>query len=201
VALYRQGKKRRFPSDIEFREALETRDVYDMRTCFYLLDRLENFSKERIDTSNFSIEHVMPQNEDLRPEWREMLGSDWKAVQETWLHRLSDLPGIFRIAGECPSTGYLIACTVTGLSTPERNSFDASVRSSNPNPTRVELTGSVANPFSEIWRIEIDTLSAHAFCSGGVVSLSTVPKKSACPGAALRTEACTAAGEVAAGCS
>ena len=35
VALFRQGKKRRFPSDPEFREALETRDVYDMRTCFY----------------------------------------------------------------------------------------------------------------------------------------------------------------------
>lgn len=91
VALYRQGKKRRFPTDAEFREALETRDVYDMRTCFYLLDRLENFSKERIDTSNFSIEHVMPQNEDLRPEWRAMLGSDWKTVQETWLHRLGNL--------------------------------------------------------------------------------------------------------------
>lgn len=91
VALYRQGKKRRFPSDTEFREALETRDVYDMRTCFYLLDRLENFSKERIDTSSFSIEHVLPQNEDLRPEWRTMLGSDWKAVQETWLHRLGNL--------------------------------------------------------------------------------------------------------------
>ncbi len=91
VALYRQGKKRRFPTDVEFREALESRDVYDMRTCFYLLDRLENFSKERIDTSNFSIEHVMPQNEDLRPEWRAMLGADWQAVQETWLHRLGNL--------------------------------------------------------------------------------------------------------------
>jgi uncharacterized protein with ParB-like and HNH nuclease domain/predicted transport protein len=91
VALYRQGKKRRFPTDAEFREALETRDVYDMRTCFYLLERLENFSKERIDTSNFSIEHVMPQNEDLRPEWRAMLGSAWQAVQETWLHRLGNL--------------------------------------------------------------------------------------------------------------
>ncbi len=91
VALYRQGKKRRFPTDAEFREALETRDVYDMRTCFYLLDRLENFSKERIDTSNFSIEHVMPQNEDLRPEWRTMLGSTWQTVQETWLHRLGNL--------------------------------------------------------------------------------------------------------------
>lgn len=91
VALYRQGKKRRFPTDAEFREALESRDVYDMRTCFYLLDRLENFSKERIDTALFTIEHVMPQNEDLRPEWRTMLGGDWQAVQETWLHRLGNL--------------------------------------------------------------------------------------------------------------
>jgi len=91
VALYRQGKKRRFPIDNEFREALETRDVYDMRNCFYLLDRLENFSKERIDTSTFTIEHVMPQNQDLRSEWRTMLGPDWKHVQETWLHRLGNV--------------------------------------------------------------------------------------------------------------
>jgi len=91
VALYRQGKKRRFPNDNEFREALETRHVYDMRNCFYLLDRLENFSKERIDTSTFTIEHVMPQNEDLRPEWRAMLGPDWKHIQETWLHRLGNV--------------------------------------------------------------------------------------------------------------
>ncbi len=91
VALYRQGKKRRFPTDVEFREALETRDIYDMRTCFYLLDRLENFSKEQIDTSTFTIEHVMPQNEDLRPEWRAMLGAEWQTVQETWLHRLGNL--------------------------------------------------------------------------------------------------------------
>ena len=91
VALFRQTKKRRFPSDAEFREALESRDVYDMRTCFYLLDRLENFSKECIDTSNFTIEHIMPQNEDLRPEWRAMLGTDWKKVKETWLHRLGNL--------------------------------------------------------------------------------------------------------------
>jgi uncharacterized protein with ParB-like and HNH nuclease domain/predicted transport protein len=91
VALYRQSKKRRFPIDNEFREALETRDVYDMRTCFYLLDRLENFSNERVDTGNFTIEHVMPQNDDLRPEWRAMLGADWQQIQETWLHRLGNV--------------------------------------------------------------------------------------------------------------
>jgi uncharacterized protein with ParB-like and HNH nuclease domain/predicted transport protein len=91
VALYRQSKKRRFPTDNEFLEALEVRDVYDMRNCFYLLDRLENFSKERIDTSTFTIEHVMPQNEVLRPEWCTMLGPDWKHTQEIWLHRLGNV--------------------------------------------------------------------------------------------------------------
>lgn len=91
VALYRGGRKRRFPSDTEFRDALETRDVYAMRTCAYLLGRLENDSKEKIDTSAFTIEHVLPQSENLLPAWREMLGADWKLVQETWLHRLGNL--------------------------------------------------------------------------------------------------------------
>ena len=91
VALRRQGKKRRFPSDVEFREALETRDVYDMRNCHYLLDRLENESKEKIDTERFTIEHVMPQNESLSPEWQAMLGEDWQNVQQLWLHRLGNL--------------------------------------------------------------------------------------------------------------
>jgi len=91
VAVYRLGKKRRFPSDVEFREALETRDVYDMRNCNYLLDRLENDSREKIDTSTFTIEHIMPQNENLCAEWQQMLGPEWKTVHETWLHRLGNL--------------------------------------------------------------------------------------------------------------
>jgi uncharacterized protein with ParB-like and HNH nuclease domain/predicted transport protein len=91
VALHRQGKKRRFPTDAEFREGLETRDVYDMRHCHYLLDRLENDSKEEIGTGKFTIEHVMPQNEDLCAEWQAMLGANWKSLQETWLHRLGNI--------------------------------------------------------------------------------------------------------------
>ena len=91
VALHRQGKKRHFPSDVEFREAPETRDVYDMRNCHYLLDRLENESKEKIDTERFTIEHVMPQNESLSAEWQAMLGEDWQNVQQLWLHRLGNI--------------------------------------------------------------------------------------------------------------
>jgi len=91
VALYRQGKKRRFPSQAEFREALESRDVYDMRHCHYLLDRLENDSKEKIDTSRLTIEHIMPRNPNLASEWQTMLGSDCRDVQETWLNRLGNI--------------------------------------------------------------------------------------------------------------
>lgn len=60
-------------------------------TVTNLLDRLENDSKEKIDTSKFTIEHVMPQNEDLRAEWQAMLGPNWKSLQEVWLHRLGNI--------------------------------------------------------------------------------------------------------------
>ena len=92
VALARQGEARCFPTDDQFSLALETRDIYHMtRTRAFLLDRLENDSREKIDTSDFTIEHVMPQNENLRPEWQTMLGSDWKTIQQVWVNRLGNI--------------------------------------------------------------------------------------------------------------
>src|SRR5262249_9101471 len=91
AVLHQQGRKRRFPNNVEFREALQTRDIYDMRTCHYLLDRIENDSKEQTDTSNLTIEHVLPQNEELSSEWQKMLGPNWKSIQESWQHRLGNL--------------------------------------------------------------------------------------------------------------
>ena len=92
VGLFRQRGTYRFPTDTEFYQALKDRDIYGKRVCFKLLDRLENFgSKEPTDTSNYSIEHIMPQNEELSREWREMLGADWLDIQRRWLHRLGNL--------------------------------------------------------------------------------------------------------------
>ncbi len=92
VALARVSPSSAFPSDAEFEEALITSDIYHKRFCFHLLEGLENRgSKERSDTSGYSIEHVLPQNENLGEGWRQMLGADWQAVQETWLHRLGNL--------------------------------------------------------------------------------------------------------------
>ena len=82
----------RFPPDEEFERELKERDLYALRVCRPLLDRLENHdTKEPTDTSGYSIEHIMPQNERLPAPWRTMLGENWKQVQATWLHRLGNL--------------------------------------------------------------------------------------------------------------
>jgi hypothetical protein len=92
VGLARQLGSYRFPTDDEFRRALEEGNLYSKRVCWDLLERLENYdSKERTDTSDYSIEHVMPQNENLHPAWREMLGDSWREIQRLWLHRLGNL--------------------------------------------------------------------------------------------------------------
>lgn len=92
VGLARQRDNYRFPDDDEFKKALEERGIYGLRVCFELLDRLENHdSKEPTDTSKYSIEHIMPQNEKLVPKWRKMLGEHWRDVQREWVHRLGNL--------------------------------------------------------------------------------------------------------------
>ena len=81
-----------FPTDGEFRHALEEEELYGRQICRTLLEHLENGrSKERTDTSDYTIEHIMPQNESLHTKWQNMLGENWKETHETWLHRLGNL--------------------------------------------------------------------------------------------------------------
>ncbi|HTE41824.1 MAG TPA: DUF262 and DUF1524 domain-containing protein, partial [Steroidobacteraceae bacterium] len=83
---------RRFPEDEEFRRALRTRDLYHFRSRSYWLRRLENHGrKEAIADNEFTIEHILPQNEKLSPAWKASLGPEWERVQQTWLHTLGNL--------------------------------------------------------------------------------------------------------------
>lgn len=92
VELFLQRDSYRFPKDEEFVRELRTRDIYGMRTCHYLLDRFENHgNKEPTDTSSYTIEHIMPQNENLPEAWKKMLGGSWAETHATWLHRLGNL--------------------------------------------------------------------------------------------------------------
>ncbi len=92
VGMARLRDAYRYPGDPDFRRELLCRDIYGLRVCGYLLDRLENHgSKEPTNTSSYTIEHVLPQNERLPEAWQKMLGSEWKSVQATWVHRLGNL--------------------------------------------------------------------------------------------------------------
>jgi uncharacterized protein with ParB-like and HNH nuclease domain/predicted transport protein len=83
---------RRFPSDDEFRRDLHTRDLYNFRSRSYWLRRLENHGrKERVPVDEYTIEHILPQNEDLSAVWKTALGPEWKRVHQTWLHTLGNL--------------------------------------------------------------------------------------------------------------
>ena len=83
---------RRFPRDDEFKRELQVRDLYNFRSRSYWLRRLENHGrKEQVPVDEYTIEHIMPQNEELSPEWRSDLGPEWKSVHETWLHTLGNL--------------------------------------------------------------------------------------------------------------
>ena len=83
---------RRFPGDEEFKRELAVRDLYNFPRRSYWLRRLENHErKERVPVDEYTIEHIMPQNENLSAEWRAVLGSEWQQVQARWLHTLGNL--------------------------------------------------------------------------------------------------------------
>jgi uncharacterized protein with ParB-like and HNH nuclease domain/predicted transport protein len=83
---------RRFPTDDEFMRDIQLRDLYNFRSRSYWLRRFENFDrKEAVQVDEYTIEHILPQNENLSTAWQQMLGADWKRIQETWLHTLGNL--------------------------------------------------------------------------------------------------------------
>lgn len=85
---------KRFSSDYEVREKLQTKDIYHFRLRKYLLEALENYyHKEPIDlnTANYTIEHIMPQNIEHNLSWQQMLGENWQEVHSLYLHTLGNL--------------------------------------------------------------------------------------------------------------
>ncbi len=83
---------RRFPNDEEFQREIQSRDLYSMRSRSYWLRRLENHGrKERVVVEDYTIEHILPQNETLSPQWQAELGPEWPRIQQTWLHTLGNL--------------------------------------------------------------------------------------------------------------
>lgn len=83
---------RRFPKNDEFKRSFKSKDLYNFYSRSYWLKKLENFErKEQISTEEYTIEHVMPQNENLSKDWQKELGDNWKDIQTKYLHTLGNL--------------------------------------------------------------------------------------------------------------
>ncbi len=83
---------RRFPKNEEFQLKLKTKDLYNFRSKFYWLRRLEtNNRKEHVQINEYTIEHIMPQNPNLSIEWQRELGENWKEIHEKYLNTIGNL--------------------------------------------------------------------------------------------------------------
>lgn len=83
---------RRFPTNDEFERELKIRDLYNFRSRSYWLRRMENHDrKERVPVDEYTIEHILPQNENISAQWKADLGPDWERIQMNWLHTLGNL--------------------------------------------------------------------------------------------------------------
>lgn len=91
------------PSNDRFRTDLKEKNLYPKKDfCKFLLSSIENDTvdsktgllkkkKEQIITDSLSIEHVMPQNENVSKSWRDMLGENWQYIHDRYLHTLGNL--------------------------------------------------------------------------------------------------------------
>jgi len=83
---------RRFPGDEEFQRQMKVRNLYQFNRRSYWLRRFENHDrKERVMVQDYTIEHILPQNENLNKGWQADLGEDWKRIREQYLHTLGNL--------------------------------------------------------------------------------------------------------------
>lgn len=80
----------RMPTDKEFEEALVHKPLYKKPICKFVLSVIENSTKEHIDISNLTIEHILPQKENAAV-WKKEVGDDYDRVYEIYLHTLGNL--------------------------------------------------------------------------------------------------------------
>lgn len=83
---------RHFPDDEEFERRFQARNLYAFNRRSYWLRRFENHDrKERMQVQDYTIEHIMPQKENLSEEWKAELGENWEEIHPKYLHTLGNL--------------------------------------------------------------------------------------------------------------
>ena len=83
---------KRFPDDKEFKECLCKRNMYSIRISNYMYVKMENEgNKETIPYEGYTIEHILPQNKNMRKEWKDALGENYEEVQAQYINNLGNL--------------------------------------------------------------------------------------------------------------
>ncbi|KOO66261.1 hypothetical protein AP070_0202745 [Helicobacter pylori] len=79
----------RFPNNDEFKDCFITIDFYNFQKREYFFERLENDTKEPVNTKECTIEHIMPQT--LTEEWKRDLGENFQKIHDKYLHTIGNL--------------------------------------------------------------------------------------------------------------
>lgn len=88
------GKRgvQRFPNDEEFKSHFIYKDIYNLKICKFLLNKLINTdSKVILNINEFTIEHIMPQTNNLSSKWVNALGENWEQIHSKYLHTIGNL--------------------------------------------------------------------------------------------------------------
>lgn len=82
---------KRFPTDLEVKENILIKNMFSKkRTLNHILEKIENsHTKQVVDISKCSIEHIMPQS--LSDCWKIELGDSYEEIHEKYLHTLGNL--------------------------------------------------------------------------------------------------------------
>ena len=83
---------KRFPDDKEFKECMCKRNMYSIRISNYMYVKMENEgNKETIPYEGYTIEHILPQNKNMRKEWKDALGENYEEIQAQYINNLGNL--------------------------------------------------------------------------------------------------------------
>lgn len=92
AAFYFADTYKRFPDDEEFKAVLCERNMYSIRISKYIFVKLENEdNKEPIPSAGYTIEHILPQNKNMRDEWKQALGPNYAEIQAKYINNLGNL--------------------------------------------------------------------------------------------------------------
>ena len=92
VSLLKFNNTQIFPKNSDFKANFIHKDIYNMKSKNAILKIIEDHSnKEELKSSNYTVEHILPQGDNLPEVWKKALGDDWKKKFDTWVQTIGNI--------------------------------------------------------------------------------------------------------------